>query len=271
MQRSGSMPFFWSRLASALLIGAAASGCAAGAGAGEDGSEDPGAAPSAPVLRPAQSAAPGDGATSNPAAGSPATSDAAANPAPAPAAGLPAAAPANEAAEAASETLPDPAFEAPEQGLPGEEDDDAGDDDEEGDDDQDDDDEEGDDDDDDSDDDDDDSDDDDDDVNVSPPPPADPGVETPAPVALSFTADIYPILLEECGRCHAGGGLPAFASANAASSYDVAFRERGEIVELIADGEMPEDTCRGAPGSNGCVSVADFNLIQQWVAAGAPE
>jgi hypothetical protein len=51
----------------------------------------------------------------------------------------------------------------------------------------------------------------------------------------------------------------------------VAVRERDEIIELIRDGEMPADTCRGAPGSNGCVSVADFNLIQRWVAAGTPE
>jgi hypothetical protein len=34
---------------------------------------------------------------------------------------------------------------------------------------------------------------------------------------------------------------------------------------------MPAVCCNGAPGSNGCVSVAVFNLIQQWVAAGAPE
>jgi hypothetical protein len=108
---------------------------------------------------------------------------------------------------------------------------------------------------------------------VTPPPNPDPnpGNVTPAPNGLTFTADIRPILLTECGRCHASGGLPNFASANAANGYDVAFRERNEIIGLIQDGEMPADTCRGAPGSNGCVSVADFELIRQWVAAGAPE
>jgi hypothetical protein len=51
----------------------------------------------------------------------------------------------------------------------------------------------------------------------------------------------------------------------------VAFSERNSIVSEIRSGNMPADTCNGAPGSDGCVSVADFNLIQQWVAAGAPE
>ena len=78
-------------------------------------------------------------------------------------------------------------------------------------------------------------------------------------------------LVTNCGRCHASGGLPNFASANAALGYDEAFDERDEIVSEIRRGSMPADTCNGPPGSNGCVSVADFNLIQQWVAAGAPE
>jgi hypothetical protein len=88
---------------------------------------------------------------------------------------------------------------------------------------------------------------------------------------VTFTSDIRPILLDECGRCHASGGLPLFASNNAASSFDIAFQERNSIVREIQSGSMPADTCNGAPGSNGCVSVADFDLIRQWVAAGAPE
>ncbi|HKO91293.1 MAG TPA: hypothetical protein VJU61_09085, partial [Polyangiaceae bacterium] len=103
-----------------------------------------------------------------------------------------------------------------------------------------------------------------------PPNPANPDPGTPVQL-VTFTSDIRDILLDNCARCHSSGRLPLFAAANAATSYDVAVRERNEIVELIADGEMPADTCRGAPGTNGCVSVADFNLIRQWVAAGAPE
>lgn len=102
-------------------------------------------------------------------------------------------------------------------------------------------------------------------------PPPNPGNPPPNAGAVTFTNDIRPILLANCGRCHASGGLPQFASANAATGYAVAFRERNEIISEIRSGGMPEDTCDGPPGSNGCVSVADFALIQQWVAAGAPE
>jgi hypothetical protein len=105
--------------------------------------------------------------------------------------------------------------------------------------------------------------------NAATPPPA------PAPGSaasdVTFTSDIRAILLDNCGRCHASGGLPNFASSDAASSYDVAFRQRNSIVGEIQSGNMPADTCNGAPGSNGCVSVAEFDLIRQWVAAGAPE
>jgi hypothetical protein len=33
---------------------------------------------------------------------------------------------------------------------------------------------------------------------------------------------------------------------------------------------MPADTCSGLPGSNGCVSSANFALIQQWLNGGTP-
>jgi hypothetical protein len=51
----------------------------------------------------------------------------------------------------------------------------------------------------------------------------------------------------------------------------VAFQERDSIVSEIQSGNMPVDTCNGAPGIVGLVSVADFDRILQWVAAGAPE
>jgi hypothetical protein len=100
---------------------------------------------------------------------------------------------------------------------------------------------------------------------------ATPNPGAPAPAAgISFTDDVYPILVTNCGRCHASGGLPNLASANIDTAFNTAVRDSGDIVQLIAQGEMPADTCNGAPGSNGCVSVSDFNLIQQWVAAGRP-
>jgi hypothetical protein len=145
----------------------------------------------------------------------------------------------------------------------GDDDDDQGDDDDGQDDNDDDDDQDDDDDDDDQDD-----DDQDDDDNAAPAPP---NPAPPAPVAgITFTDDVYPILVSNCARCHAAGGLPNLASANVDTAFNTAVRESGEIVSLIADGEMPADTCSGPPGSNGCVSVASFNVIREWVAAGRP-
>jgi hypothetical protein len=291
MQRSSLMPFFWSRwFAPAFLAGALASGCAAGGGSLEgDGTEPfeqgsppatntptlPNAAP--PSAPPAQNqGTPPGNAAQTPT--TPLTPAAPSEPAPENAAG----------SDGNSEVLPTPERDEPAVppnpggnggGNPAGDDDDDGDNDDDDDGDNDDDNDDGDDNDDDDDRDDDDGDgddgddDDDDDAGVNPPPnPApNPDPVTPPADVLTFTADIRPILVTNCGRCHASGGLPNFASANAATGFDVAFRERNEIIELIQDGEMPADTCNGAPGSNGCVSVADFDLIRQWVAAGAPE
>jgi hypothetical protein len=284
MQNRSSMPFFWPKLvAHSVFIGALASGCAAGGGKleGNAGDDPSFAAPRAPTTTttPTNPTAP---AVNNPTTPVATTNTGTSTPV--------SNAPATTPAVNPDEFLPPPERDE-DAAPPEEEDDDTGanvppandDDDDDGDDDDDDggdddDDGGGDDDDDDDDDgggDDDDGDDDDDDdgTGVTPPdpgpPPANPG--NPPADAITFAADIRPILVANCGRCHASGGLPQFASANAATGYDVAFRERNNIVSEIRSGNMPADTCNGAPGSNGCVSVADFNVIQQWVAAGAPE
>lgn len=290
MQNRNLLPFFWPKLvAPAVFIGALASGCAAGGGTAEgrpgeaQGAQDsstprPPSTATTPTLNNPAPAAPA--ANTDPSANAPVNTTPATN-APASNAG-------NEALpspERDDDALPPEDPDADDSGgntppaNPGANDDDDDDDDDNGGDDNDDDsdDDDGDDDDGDDDDDDDNGGDDDDNggddddgggTGVTPPPT--PGNPPPAD-AITFTADIRPILVANCGRCHASGGLPQFASANAATGYDVAFRERNSIVSEIRSGSMPEDTCNGSPGSNGCVSVANFNLIQQWVAAGAPE
>jgi hypothetical protein len=284
MQRSNLMPFFWAKLAApALLIGALGSACSAGsvddAPNFSDTSSTPTTttpAPNAQNPRPAPAATPAStGSTAAaPTASTPPGSNAASGSA------------ANGAAANGSgnEALPTPELDPG--AAPEEQDEDdanagggnqnaADDDEDEGDDEIDDDggDDDGDDDDGDDGDDEDEGDDDDgdDDSGVGATPAPTPPPVNPSPDAVTFTADIRPILLDNCGRCHATGGLPRFASNDAASSFDVAFSERNSIVSEIQRGNMPADTCNGAPGSNGCVSVADFDLIRQWVAAGAPE
>ncbi|HEU4583993.1 MAG TPA: hypothetical protein VFS67_37305, partial [Polyangiaceae bacterium] len=88
---------------------------------------------------------------------------------------------------------------------------------------------------------------------------------------VTFTADIHPLLVAACGRCHSSGNLPRFAGASVSDSYSIAVRLRNDIVEEIVEGDMPADTCNGPPGSPGCVSTADLALIRQWIAAGSPE
>jgi hypothetical protein len=283
MQRSNLMPFFWAKLvAPALWLGVIASGCAAGGGGSEGRSGDdptlPPATSASATLRspalsnPGSSTAPAQGTSINAAnTGNAAATTAASN--------------AAETDNAGDEALPTPGIDdgpappADDPGDDGSDDDDPGDDgsdDDDSDDDGGDDDDTGDDDDGGDDDDTGDDDDggDDDDTGVTPapnPPPGNPGNQTPAPDAITFTADIRPILVTNCGSCHASGGLPQFASANAATGFDVAFGLRSTIISEIRSGNMPADTCNGAPGSSGCVSVADFDSIQQWVASGAPE
>jgi hypothetical protein len=95
-----------------------------------------------------------------------------------------------------------------------------------------------------------------------------------AGVAVTYTGQIQAILVANCSPCHAtlnNGGH------NAASSYDDAVREADDIVEEIESGGMPESGngnqgCEGGdPGDPGCVSAADFALIERWVQDGTPE
>jgi len=277
--RPNMLPGFWATLAVPALLLGVASGCAAGEGKGDSGassvspgvSNNPRTPPATPANNGSSTVAPGGAA---PSTQTPATSTPSVPEGTVPTETVP------------PETLPPPNLAPVTPPAAGNDpprigDDDGDDDDDDDDDDRDrDDDDDGDDDDDRGDDDDDDGDDDDDDDNAAPAVPANPGgnaggnpganPETPAQL-VTFTSDIRDILLDNCARCHSSGGLPLFAAANAATSYDVAVRERNDIVSLIAAGEMPADTCRGAPGTNGCVSVAEFNLIRDWVAAGVPE
>jgi hypothetical protein len=88
---------------------------------------------------------------------------------------------------------------------------------------------------------------------------------------VTYTADIRPILVANCGTCHTAPNNRG--GHNATSSYDDAVRVADDIVGEISSGGMPLNTgCNGGePGAPGCVSVDDFELIQQWVEDGTPE
>jgi hypothetical protein len=94
------------------------------------------------------------------------------------------------------------------------------------------------------------------------------------PAAVTYTKDIQPILMAQCSPCHT---TDRDGGHNAASSYADAVRVSADIINEIRTGGMPDTGngnagCRGgAPGSPGCVSAANFALIQEWVADGTPQ
>ncbi len=90
--------------------------------------------------------------------------------------------------------------------------------------------------------------------------------------------EVHPVLVTNCGRCHAletGLGdllsLPPFAGSDLDVAYEAAVSLGTAILAQVNAGVMPPDTCqRLPPGSPGCVSVDNYELIRSWFAAGTP-
>jgi hypothetical protein len=107
-------------------------------------------------------------------------------------------------------------------------------------------------------------------------PPADDTEDPPAgdpPAAeLSFEADIFPILSDTCGPCHAGAGAGGndIADPDVATAFEEATRVEDRVLDRIESGTMPPG-CSGPPGSDGCMSEEDFADLEAWYEAGAPE
>ena len=105
-------------------------------------------------------------------------------------------------------------------------------------------------------------------------PQADAGAADSGAALVSYARDIQPILLASCSPCHS---TDRDGRHNAATSYADAVRVSADIVREISSGGMPESGngnqgCNGGdPGDPGCVSAADFALLQQWIAAGTPQ
>jgi hypothetical protein len=103
---------------------------------------------------------------------------------------------------------------------------------------------------------------------------ADAGAADAGGALVSYAKDIQPILLANCSPCHS---TDRDGRHNAATSYADAVRVSADIVREIRTGGMPESGdgnqgCNGGdPGDPGCVSAADFALIQQWIADGTPQ
>ncbi len=101
--------------------------------------------------------------------------------------------------------------------------------------------------------------------------------DSASPATATWTGGVQSILSNHCS-CHTGNSsyAPAWldehatVSGTASNSGACSGTVAACIPARIEDGSMPES---GAcpPGNDGCISQSDFELVQAWVAAGAPE
>lgn len=106
-------------------------------------------------------------------------------------------------------------------------------------------------------------------------PAAPPEDEAPPPAAsgdVTFANDIQPIFSSGCAPCHTTSGIVHnIGSDDLEEALDDALAFEEAVISEIEAGEMPPD-CGSPPGSGGsCISEEDFQAIQDWYAAGAPE
>jgi hypothetical protein len=91
--------------------------------------------------------------------------------------------------------------------------------------------------------------------------------EEPAPPAVSFSADVLPLLESRCARCHgagrAEGGLNLTSYADLMDGAVVAPGDSSAslLVEVIVSGEMPRRGPQLLP--------AEIEIVSAWVDAGA--
>jgi hypothetical protein len=96
---------------------------------------------------------------------------------------------------------------------------------------------------------------------------AKPAPKTAAKPALTFTAQVAPILSRHCGGCHIAGRKGGFQMVSYAGLMKTGVVQPGvgessRLVEVILSGDMP----RGG----GKVSPEDLGVLMKWIDAGAP-
>lgn len=98
------------------------------------------------------------------------------------------------------------------------------------------------------------------------------------PGVVSFALDIRPIFVASCGPCHVdeNNGGHNIASDDLAAGYIQAVELGQTIVDRVNGGGMPPsyaeppNNCDGNPGDPGCLTVAEVELIQAWLAQCTP-
>jgi hypothetical protein len=100
--------------------------------------------------------------------------------------------------------------------------------------------------------------------------------------AGGFAQDVHPILIDMCGECHGGTGDAsfAFAQTDPAGAYQAAISNALDgvtpvyqlIITRTENGGMPLLSCfqGDPPGTPGCLTVMEFQTLQQWAQSGTP-
>jgi tetratricopeptide (TPR) repeat protein/mono/diheme cytochrome c family protein len=92
----------------------------------------------------------------------------------------------------------------------------------------------------------------------------------PADTAVTFSADVAPLLSRRCAGCHHPGGPGPFSVLD----YDQVAARASDLVEAVETGIMPpwppEPGFGGPFVGDRRISDADLALLKRWAAAGAP-
>jgi hypothetical protein len=91
---------------------------------------------------------------------------------------------------------------------------------------------------------------------------------------LSFATDIHPVLVRDCGSCHGAGGVAAASAFHLSSS---AADDHAVVVALVsmsnpAQSELLQRASGNAHGGGTILTTtsSDYQLIESWIAEGAP-
>lgn len=101
---------------------------------------------------------------------------------------------------------------------------------------------------------------------------------------VTFSNDVHPILVAKCGdsSCHGTSdfGLPGHGAADVDEAYEAATGASyagGPVYERIlvrvADPAIimpPAPRCMGGIGQPGCLTQAEYDIIEAWVEQGRP-
>lgn len=91
--------------------------------------------------------------------------------------------------------------------------------------------------------------------------------------ALSFAADVYPILVDNCQTCHSSSGEASNTSFIVAADASSTYSDVLDLVDLQSPGDSRLlQKMRGESHTGGVVldpQTADYQLIQMWIEEGA--